>query len=85
MPLPLAARFNGGPTVADLAERYLEEHAAVRLKPETQRRVRVMLHNHILPDFGRLPLEALERSDIVEFHQKLSGRPVTANKCVKVL
>ena len=85
VPLPLAARFNGGPTVADLAERYLEEHAAVRLKPRTQLRVRGMLDNHILPVLGRLPLEAVERSDIVEFHQKLSDRPVTANKCVKIL
>ena len=85
VPLPLAARFNGGPTVADLAERYLEEHAAVRIKPSTQRRVRSMLHNHILPALGRMPLEAVERSDIVELHQKLSDRPVTANKCVKVL
>ena len=85
VPLPLAARFNGGPTVADLAERYLEEHAAVRLKPETQRRVRVLLHSHILPALGRLPLEAVERSHVVEFHQKLSDRPVTANKAIKVL
>ena len=85
MPLPLAARFNGGPTVADLAERYLEEHAAVRIKQRTQLRVRGMLDNHVLPALGRLPLEAVERSDIVEFHQKLSDRPVTANKCVKVL
>ena len=85
VPLPLAARFNGGPTVADLAERYLEEHAAVRIKQRTQLRVRGMLDNHVLPALGRLPLEAVERSDIVEFHQKLSDRPVTANKCVKVL
>ena len=85
VPLPLAARFNGGPTVADLAERYLEEHAAVRLKPRTQLRVRGILHNHVLPALGRLPLEAVEPSHVVEFHQKLSDRPVTANKCVKVL
>ena len=85
VPLPLAARFNGGPTVADLAERYLEEHVLVRIKPGTQFRVRGMLDNHILPVLGRLPLEAVERSDIVEFHQGLSDRPVTANKCVKVL
>ena len=85
VPLPLAARFNGGPTVADLAERYLEEHIAVRIKPTTQLRVRSMLNNHILPALGRLPLEAVERRDIVEFHQGLSDRPVTANKCVKVL
>ena len=85
VPLPLAARFNGGPTVADLAERYLEEHVAVRLKPETQRRVRVLLHSHILPALGRLPLEAVERSHVVEFHLDLSDRPVTANKAIKVL
>ena len=85
MPLPLTARFNGGPTVADLAERYLEEHAAVRIKPKTQLRVRGMLNNHILPALGRLPIETVEPSQVVEFHQKLSDRPVTANKCVKVL
>ena len=84
VPLPLAARFNGGPTVADLAERYLEEHAAVRIKPRTQQQVRGMLDNHILPALGGQPLEAVGRSDIVEFHQRLSDRPVAANKCVKV-
>ena len=67
-PLTLPARLNGGPTVADLAERYLEEHVAVRLKPRTQRRVRGILHNHILPALGRLPLAAVERSQVVEFH-----------------
>ena len=66
VPLPLAARFNGDPTVADLAERYLEEHVTVRLKPRTQLRVRGMLDNHILPSLGRLPLEAVERSHVVE-------------------
>ena len=85
VPLPLAARLNGGPTVADLAERYLEEHVAVRLKPRTQRRVRGMLQNHLLPALGRLPLAAVERSHVVEFHQKLSDRPVTANKAIKAL
>ena len=85
VPLPLASRFNGGPTVADLAERYLEEHVQVRIKPGTQRRVRGMLDNHIVPALGRLPLEAVEPSHVNEFHQRLSDRPVTANKCVKVL
>ena len=42
VPLPLAARTNGGPTVPDLAApdlaaRYLEEHFEVKLKPNTQR------------------------------------------------
>ena len=85
VPLPLAARLNGGPTVADLAERYLEEHIEARLKPRTQASVRGVLRRHILPALGRLPLEAVERSHVVELHRKLSDRPVTANRAVKVL
>ena len=85
VPLPIAARLNGGPTVANLVGRYLEEHVAVRLKPGTQRRVRGLLHGHILPALGRVPVAALERTRVVEFHNELSGRPVTANKAIKVL
>ena len=85
VPLPLAARLNGDPTVADLAERYLEQHAAVRLKPRTRLRVRGMLDNHILPALGRMPQEAVEGGHVAAFHQALSGRPVTANKAVKLL
>ena len=85
VPLPLAARFNGGPTLADLAERYLEGHVEARLKPRTQASVRGVLRRHILPALGRLPLEAVERGHVVELHRKLSDRPVTANRAVKVL
>ena len=85
VPLPLAARLNGGPTLADLAGRYLEEHVEARLKPGTQASVRGVLRRHILPALGRLPLEAVERSHVVELHRKLSDRPVTANRAVKIL
>ena len=85
MPLPLAARVNGGPTVADLAERYLVEYVAVRLKPTTQERVRIVLRRHILPDLGKMLLLTVERSQVVELQQRLCDRPVTANKAVKIL
>ena len=85
VPLPLAARANGGPTVADLAARYLEEHVEVRLKPNTQRQVRGVLHRHILPALGKMPLVAIERAQVVDLQQKLCDRPFTANRAVKVL
>ena len=85
VPLPLAARANGGPTVADLAARYLEEHVEVRLKPNTQRQVRGVLRRHILPALGKMPLVAIERVQVVDLQQKLCDRPVTANTAVKVL
>ena len=85
VPLPLAARLNGGPTVSDLALQYLEEHVEVRLKPKTQVRVRGVLSSHILPALGKAPVAAAERSHVIELQQKLSAHPVTANKAVKVL
>ena len=85
VPLPLAARANGGPTVADLAARYLEEHIEVKLKPNTQRQARGVLHRHILPALGKMPLVAIERAQVVDLQQKLCDRPVTANRAVKVL
>ncbi len=83
--LPLAARARGGPTVADLAARYLEDHVEVRLKPRTQAKLRGVLRRHILPALGRLPVEAVERRQVVELHRGLSGRPVAANRAVKTL
>ena len=83
--LPLAARARGGPTVADLAARYLEDHVEVRLKPRTQAKLRGVLRRHILPTLGRLPVEAVERRQVVELHRGLSDRPVAANRAVKTL
>ena len=83
--LPLAARARGGPTVAELAARYLEDHVEVRLKPRTQAKLRGVLRRHILPALGRLPVEAVERRQVVELHRGLSGRPVAANRAVKTL
>ena len=54
VPLPLAARVAGGPTVADLVARYLDEHVAVRVKAKTAANARTAVHRHILPALGRL-------------------------------
>ena len=85
LPLPLAATANGGPTVADLAARYLEEHAAVRLKPGSQKLVEILIRCHILPALGRMPLAAVEQRHVIELQHALSAQPVTANKAVKLL
>ena len=49
VPLPLPAKYAGGPTVADLAKRYLEDHVAVRCKPKSQRTPRSVVNRHIVP------------------------------------
>ena len=45
-----------GPTIAEMAERYMTEHVAVRCKPTTQRGCRHILDKFLLPRFGALRL-----------------------------
>ena len=75
----------GGPTVADLARRYLEEYAAVRCKPKTQETARAAVQKHILPALGKQPLTAVERTQVAEMHQRLCGTPSAANIALRTL
>ena len=43
---PLPARHAGGPTAADLAARYMEEHVAVRCKGSTADGMRKLVDKH---------------------------------------
>ena len=85
VPLPLPARLAGGPTVADLATRYMEEHVEVRCKPGTAGLARAAIDNYILPAFGKLPLAAVERERVLAMHRRLYDVPYAANRAVIVL
>ena len=82
---PPAARRATGPTVADLAARYLEEHVAARCKPGTARTARTAVNRHVLPALGRLPLAAVERARVTGLHHRLHGTPAMANLVVDTL
>ena len=85
VPLPLPAKYAGGPTVADLAGRYLEQHVSFRCKPKTRRTARSLVNLHILPALGRLPLAAVERSHVLALHESLRETPAMANMAVTTL
>lgn len=72
-------------TVADLAARYLAEHAEVRKKPASLRNDRLLLRIHILPKLGKLPLEDVSRSDVAGLHHALRATPTTANRVAALL
>ena len=80
-----AAERTGGPTVADLAERYLREHVAVRCKPLTFRNYRHVIQKNVLPILGRIPVAGLERRHVAELHYQLRRTPVSANDAVNAL
>ena len=85
MPEPLAAKQAQGPTVGELAARYLEEHVAVRCKPKTAKTARSIVERHIVPKLGGLALAAVAPRHVIEFHHGLSDRPAMANMAVATL
>ena len=82
---PMALTVASGPTVAELAARYMEEHVAVRCKPMTEKTFRSLLNKHVLPAFGKLPLAAVGREQVTDLHHRLHGTPTTANMVISML
>ncbi len=85
VPEPLAVKLAEGPTVAEIAERYLEEHAAVRCKPKTEAKYRLVVGKHILPALGKRPALGVGHRDVTALHHALRAKPVMANHVVALL
>ena len=85
VPEPMAVKLAGGPTVGELAERYLEKHVAVRCKPKTESMYRLVVAKYILPGLGGRPALAVDHKEVTELHHRLSAKPVMANHVVDIL
>ena len=82
---PVAEKSAGGPTVGELAARYLEEHVAVHCKPATAAIYGQAIDRYIVPAFGKLPVLALGREQVTAMHYKLRDTPYMANMAIRVL
>ena len=73
------------PTMTELAERYLREHAS-RKVPPAQADDRSMLEKIILPVIGRLRAHEVSHDDIDRLHREVSAtRPIRANRVAQLL
>ena len=72
-------------TVAELAERYLEEHVAIRCKPGTQVLYRAAVRQYIVPALGDSPVSAVRREQVAVLHHALRETPYAANRAVHLL
>ena len=72
-------------TVAEMAERYLEEHVTVRCKPRTQVLYRAVVHRHLVPALGGTRVAAVTREQVSALHYRLRETPYAANRVVEVL
>lgn len=72
------------PTMASFAQEYLEQHA---VKKRSAPDDRAMLKKHILPEFGRMKVAAVGRSDLRRLHRKITdaGTPYRANRVLALL
>jgi|HubBroStandDraft_4_1064222.scaffolds.fasta_scaffold10689_1 integrase len=73
------------PTVADLAERFLAEHAEAKRKASTATEYRRLLDRIILPALGKRKVIDITRHDIGKLHHGLRDAPYQANRVLAVL
>ena len=71
-------------TVADVAARYLKEHVALHCKPGTAKLYRSVVQRFILPAYGHLAVEDVEREHIADLHYELRDMPYQANRVLEI-
>lgn len=67
-------------TVAALAKRWQEEHAAQRLRPSSIARADGLLKNHILPVLGRVDVTELDRAHAAKLQHAMRANRTNANR-----
>ena len=84
-PVPRKDRPLSGPTVRDVAQRFLAEHVDVRYKPNTVKAVHRLFRKFILPAFGKVPAESLRCEQVAALHECMRRTPRLANYVVEML
>ena len=73
------------PTVADLADRFLDKFVAARCKPSTAKNYRLTIQHQILPALGTKVLKDVGPEDVTALHHALRDKPAAANQAMWVL
>jgi integrase len=84
-PLGERQQDRAGATVAQLAARYLVEHAEAKKKPRSVAEDRRLLDKRVLPPLGRRKVADLTRADLAKLHHSLRGTPIEANRTLALL
>ena len=84
-PLAERDRARTAPTMMELCERYLTEHARPKKKAssagEDERNIRL----HVKPALGKLLVADIEPDDIARLHHKMQHSPISANRVRSLL
>jgi len=73
------------PTVAELADRHISDHAKIKNKPVSVQRDRRAWDRYILPKLGQRKVKDITRTDVAKLITDLAETPAMANKVLTLL
>jgi integrase len=73
------------PTVAQLCDRYLAQHAEVHKRPSSIRDDRAMIETRIKPALGTTRVPDIKKSDVEALHRSMKATPYRANRTLALL
>lgn len=73
------------PTMADLFERFMREHARPRKKATSVVTDKRIWQLHVLPQLGKRKVADVERADVSRLHAEMAETPYQANRLLAVL
>ena len=73
------------PSIADLAEQYLKEHAVPKKRPASVRNDRSMLNRYVIPHLGKLRVFEITYKDVQRLHNRMAQTPYQANRTLSLL
>ena len=78
--------YQQSPTMKDLAERYMREHARPRKKPLGVENDARVWRKHVLPRLGKKKVADVTRADVFQLHARWAMKtPIQANRSIAVL
>jgi integrase len=84
-PMEERERHRSEPTLADLADQYLSDYAAIHKRASSIRNDRQMIDRIIVPKLGKLRLKSVGTKDIGALHCGLKATPYVANRVLALL
>jgi integrase len=84
-PAAEGAAARSAPTVAELAHRFIAEHAEAHKKPSSVKEDRRLIAARITPRLGSTKVATVTRADVSKLHHRLRDTPYEANRTLALL
>lgn len=84
-PAAAIADRRAAPTVAELMDRYLSDHAEAHKKASSLKADRIHIRNAILPALGQRKVADIGPADIEKLHKSKRETPIAANRVLALL